>query len=345
MRALASAPFGALIVSSAAERGEEDGRLRPTSAAQSGRRRRAGHVDLLHQQAGCDGGDRGRDACRAHDPHDAGAVGTDAGGHRWSLRAEPHDVLPAGQHPHRPSVVVGQVDGRPPATGWLACPRRPRRWRAGVAGSPPGRAPGAVGLEVARLHPGRAQRPGPVARRNLDGPRERHRRPAALHLARRRPRLGERLAHDPRTVGGAHRHEGVGRSGVVGEAALAEGDARSHQLRACHPRARLAGRRRRGLARRCPWASRPRRRRTPPRSCCQPVQRQRWASSAWSTSARLAAGSLAREGGQPHDDPRRAEPALARRPSRRTPRPTAPARQGRGPRPWSPSGRRHGAPA
>ena len=115
---------------------------------------------------------------------------------------------------------------------------------------------------------------------------------AALHLAGARPGLRQRLADDPRAVAGA-RTATRASAGAVSSAKppSPERDRRRRPAARCPPRAAA---RRAAAARSRPADAGPARRREPrralPRIVCQPVQRHRWASSAWSTVARPAAG-------------------------------------------------------
>ena len=118
---------------------------------------------------------------------------------------------PRGWPAPAPAARAGRPGGGPPpAAGWHACPRRRRRWRAALAGSPPGLAPRARRARGSRAPPTWCAACGPSRPGGSSiGHVRRHRGAAALHLARRRSRLGERLADDPRTVGRPHGHEGV----------------------------------------------------------------------------------------------------------------------------------------
>ncbi len=112
---------------------------RPSRRPAARRRRRSGDVDLLHREAGCDRGDRGDDARRAHHADDAGAVGADAGGDRRSLRPVAHDVL-AGVQRRAPGGRARRRGGgrrRPPR--WRPCRRTPHRWRAATPARRPAR--------------------------------------------------------------------------------------------------------------------------------------------------------------------------------------------------------------
>ena len=157
--------------------------------------------------------------------------------------------------------------------------------RGGRAAGP---APAGVGLDVGGLDPGRLQRERPVARRHLDGVRQRHRAVAALDASGARPGRP-----DPgRQSGvGAELDQRVGRRGVVGEAAATEDDVaprglegrpldlgppgRQHGIAGPAPREGRAGRR--GRARRTAAST----------IDCHPVQRHRWARRPASTSRRV----------------------------------------------------------
>ena len=210
------------------------------------------------------------------------------------------------------AVLVGQLagDARRPRTP--ALPPNAPPLASALAGSPPGSAPRGVGLEVRRLDPGRAQRAHPVAGRDLERPRQRHRRSPALHLAAQTPgpRPGSRRPPTRRR----RRRRATSASGGAWSSAkppLPSATSRTDRLRALRPRA--------GRGRRSP-TDRPVRRLptltstptpvTDSTTVCHPVQRQRWASIACRTaSGRRRCSSEQRR--RAHHDARRAEPALA----------------------------------
>ena len=307
MVAVATAPFGATTVSGgSAERRPQHRRLRPAGGTQLDRRRRAVDVDLLDHELGPTSGDGGGDRrrCGRH------------GAHRC-------------RRPSRPAAIGGRFGPERTTSSRLYSTRTGRPWRSArrlataatsLVALPPNapplaerrhrlatrRAPRGVRLEVARLDPCGLQRASPVARRELDRPGRRGRRPAALHLAGG-PRASvnvSRTCHSPsppRTATSAP-------SGAVSSAKprAAEGDGRSDVLRHAAFQARplppsrpsavapsgairRTGRCRRSSASRCSGTGGRRGRGAPRRPTCGLLER-----------------------GDPHDDPRRAEPALRR---------------------------------
>ena len=227
-------------------------------------------------------------------------------------------------------------------TSLVTLPPKAPPLASAVAGSPPGHAPRRVGLEVAGLHPRRAQRARPLPGRQLDRPTQRGRGPPALHLAGRGAGLGERLPDHPLAADRSHRDEGVERRGVVGEAAPAQRHLGADDLRRAHPRASPSAPRRPPIGDPVVRRSRRRTATAASRIVCQPVHRHRWARSAWSTAASVGGPRAARPG-QAHDDPRRAEPALAgaRGSERLRPRDRRPPARRR----WSPGVRPPAGPA
>ena len=171
------------------------------------------------------------------------------------------------------------------------------------------------------------------------------RRPCTLPAAALR--LGQRLGHDPFTVRRPHGHEGILRSGVVGEATEAEADRRArqaarHSLRAwpAAPRRPGRGQRARHRAHRRPPARRP------PRSSASRCTGRGGRAGPWpprAASGRRAARAANLAGRRPRRPARPAAPRCQAcrtrtgcRPWRRAPRSNAPASPGRGPRPSSP---------
>ena len=147
---------------------------------------------------------------------------------------------------------------------------------------------------------------------HLERPARADGRAPALHLAGRGPGLGQRLAHHPAAVAVGHGDEGVGRRGVVGEPPWPERHLGPDRAGAPPPsivaRRAAAARSRagRGVGHR------------PPR----PIRRPRRSSASPCTgTGGPAAPGRRRPGrrrarprpqrGEPHDDARRAEPALA----------------------------------
>ena len=131
------------------------------------------------------------------------------------------------------TVLIGQsaCDGADLAVDLGAERPAVRQWRRRLATR---RTPRRVGLEVRGLDPRRAQRPAPAARRHRQRRLGRDRGAPPLHLARRPPRLGERLADDPVAGGCTHGDERPLRSRVVGEPRRTEGDVVADGLR-CAP--------------------------------------------------------------------------------------------------------------
>ena len=135
-----------------------------------------------------------------------------------------------------------------------------------------------------------------------------------------RPGLAERLAHDPAPAAVGHRHQCVGGRRVLGESPPAARHVRPRPPGARRPRA--AARRAAASRSRAPPGVGRARRRTPTRRTRStrraasrivrhPVQRHRWASRARSHGVSSGDAPSTSEGGQAHDDPRRAEAALA----------------------------------
>ena len=285
----ASAPAGDRTVSgpSPSERRQHGG-LHPARAPHGGGRRRSGTSTSSTSQAG-----RRRTGSRSAMPGVRATRTTpepsapDPGRERRALGPEPHGVLAGEQHADRPPVLDRPGGGRRPPTsdGDLAAERAAvgqRRRRLAAR-----HAPRRVGLEVAGLDPRRAQRAVPSPAGSSNGQVQRGGRPPSLHLAGRGAGLGQRLADHPVPAGRPHRDEGVGRRGVVGEAAAPERHLGAPTC--CAVRPSMAARRAAAaeVARpaACGAASPPATARAASRIVCQPVQRQRWASRAWSIAA------------------------------------------------------------
>ena len=211
-----------------------------------------------------------------------GAVGPDSGRDRWSLGAPTHRVLAGVEHPHGPTVLVGQTAGRRPPPRVRPCPRTRRRWRAGSPARPRA-APRGVGLEVGRLDPRGAQRERPVAR----GQRQRRSRPPAscagpapCRPAGEPPRASRRPPSRP-PVG--HGHQSVG--GAVSSANPPSPSATAAPTRWAIPPSSAARCGGGHLVAAAAATARPASIDVhASRIVCQPVQRQRWAASARSTA-------------------------------------------------------------
>ena len=246
-------------------------------------------------------------------------------GHRRPLRAQPHDVLPVEEHADRTAVLVGQrpsgvADDRVHlAAEGATVGQRGVRLATGLA-------PRRVRFEVGGLHPARAQRRRPGTRRELERGRGIDRRAPTLHLPGPRPRLGERVAHRPTAGSVGHRDEGIGRRGVVAEAALPERHARARPP-AAHPSRGWPGR----------WQRRGRDRRWGRRAARRPRRRGSSASRCTGTGGRAAPAPP--RGGRPRGAWRAALRAGTRcrgcrtrtgsRRWRRRPRPTDPVQRRR----------------
>ena len=131
------------------------------------------------------------------DPDDAGAVAVDPGGDRRALRRR-GAPCPRGTSSTRTGRPCSSASRRATAaTGESTLPPNAPPLASGVAGSPARLAPRRVGLEVGGLDPGGAQGQVPVTRRDVERRPDVDGRAPALDLARRSPRLGERLADGP----------------------------------------------------------------------------------------------------------------------------------------------------
>ena len=294
--------------------GQQHRRLGPARGPQRDRRRRAGDVDLLDDEPGRDRRDGVGDARGARPPgaRRCRRRRTPAGDRR-ALRARGARRPRATSSTRTGAAVLGRpARARPRRRRRLRpCRRRRRRWRAATparrrartttrrargrrarptscAASAPSRPAGSVERAARR----RRWCAGPAPCRPRPGPRPASRRPPSRRRrrapppARRPARCRRRSRRAPRATSGAD---------PLRRAAL---DARPAGRGVEVARAR---RRRRAVA--TSHAS---------RIVRQPVQRQRWASSARSTAAVVAGRApLARSAGEPHDDARRAEPALA----------------------------------
>ena len=271
-----------------------------------GRCRRTDHIDLF------DGEIRGDPVDRLGDPRGAGdsdhtrPVGADAGGDRWPLGAPTHRILSGVHHPHRPPVLDGQASGD---RFDLGVPLGPERSTVGQrpARLAVGRGPGGVGFESAGFDPGGLQGADPLAVGHGDRPDIGHRGSPALHLAAGSPSGHEILGHHPPAVDARDGDERVGRCGVVGEPAAAAGHRRSDRLGRPTLQLGPAGRGRSGRRPTRARETRPRRRGS------RPI---RYSGRDGRPSARSTATGrpalFRRERGDPHDDARRAEPALGR---------------------------------
>ncbi len=118
--------------------------------------------------------------------------------------------------------------------------------------------------------------------RQLDRRSQRRRRAPSLDLAAELARLGQRFADHPLAVDVEQCDQRVGRRGVVGEPAAPERDVRPHVLR--HPTLQRRPHPPTCLLQTQRWRQ-SEADRTEVTMGCQPVQRQRWASSAWRTVA------------------------------------------------------------
>ena len=138
---------------------------------------------------------------------------------------------PGEQHPHCPAVKVGQPPGRPRPPRTATLPPNAPPLASGDGRLSPGQAPRCVGLQIGRFHPGGAQASPPS--RPPEPPTEAGTRqwcggPAPLPAAARASVSVS--ATTPPPVRRPYGDERVGRSEVVGEAALAEGDAGTDPL-------------------------------------------------------------------------------------------------------------------
>ena len=262
-------------------------------------------------RSGSHGRDRCRDPRRARHPQHAPPVRVRAAGDRRPLRARA-ERRPRGRAARGPARPCWSASDRAALVTMLvelapegaAVGERRARFAAGLA-------PGRVRLQVRRLDPGGPQRGAPSRRpggRAGAWPRRWCGGPGPCRRWRGPRRASSPTAQPPCAVG--HGDERVRRRGVVGEAALAEGDLGSHRLRA----AALDRGARRG--RREVTGGRGRRSHgdvpgiddgAPPRAPAE-VGEERLLD-------RLVVGRLRALGPQalePADDPRRAEPALAR---------------------------------
>ena len=228
-----------------------------------------------------------------HHRHRPGAVGPHPGGQRGPFGAEAHDVLPGKDHPHRPSIPVCQLRGRPPGRPTPALPAKGSPIGGGVGGLAAGEAPGRVRLQVRRLHPRGLEGEVPVAGRHLERVAQPPAAAPALDLARMRPGPPPGIsptAQPPWRSGTATRQPAGAR--VVGEATPAEDDIRAGPLAG----ATLEGR---PACRPGPPGDA-----VPARSARagshaaativrHPVQRHRWASKADSTCSTAGSGPSA----------------------------------------------------
>ncbi len=229
------------------------------------------------------------------DPDDAGPVGAHAGGERWTLGSEAHDVLARVQHAHRPVRARRPAAGRPPPTSLDRLPPNAPPLASGVTGSPPGAHHEASGSRYAGSTQVVWRVRSQVPSGSVDGPGQRRGRPAALDLAgpaaglgrasRRRPSRRRPSARRPARPPGAM---------SSANPPPPERDVRPDLLGSSPPRAR------RGRGRRfCPPGSAADRSLPEDRTAStmefQPVQRHRWAARArWTAGAdRRAAGSRA----------------------------------------------------
>ena len=204
------------------ERGEDRDDLGPAGCPERRAGRRPGDIDLFDLPLGRDRSDHRGDPRRPHHSHDTASADVGPDGERRALRPEPDGVFACVQRADGSAVPIGEF-ARCGADGGrrLAAERSTVGQRAHRLATRP--APCGVGFEVGGLHPGGLQRAVPPAGGKLDGPVERDRGAAPLHLAGGDARLVHRLARRPRAVGGEHGDKGVGRRGVVGEAGFAEG--------------------------------------------------------------------------------------------------------------------------
>ena len=248
-------------------------------------------------------------------------VGAHTGRDRGALRPVAHHVL-AGEHdPHRPARARRPGDGPPPATGEATFPPKAPPLASGRDRLAAGHAPRRVGLEVGGLDERRLQGEVPVARAGPPAggaaPRS-ELRPGTLLGRAPGPRRATRPPTQPPAAVG-HRHQRVGRGGVVGEAPAAAAPRRRPTVWGTPPSSAA----RRAAAAEVAWP--PRRPAAAARDSSEPVDAARPPRRSSATPctdtggragrARTASSSgtprAAPEGGQPHDDPRRAEAALA----------------------------------
>ena len=151
-------------------------------------------------KAGAAAPDRLGDARRARHPDDARAVAPHAGRHRRALGPEAHRVLAGVEHPDGPTVLIGQAAGHGRHLGRHLAAERAAvgQWRCRLAAR---RAPRRVGLDVAGLDPGGAQRAVPsTGLGTSNGQVSADRRAPPLHLpgGRRAPRPASRRPPTPR---------------------------------------------------------------------------------------------------------------------------------------------------
>ena len=204
------------------------------------------------------------------------------------------------------AMAIGQFAcDRPQVTVVLGTERAPVGQRRGRRSA--GRAPRGVGLEVARLDPARPQ--GGIPRPVRDGERRDGIDGGAppLDLARQLPRLLDRLADHPPAIGGPDRDQGSFGCGVVREPAAPLGDRRCDGLGGT-PFDRRSSRRGievplgRGLVQLVPGLDDG----LPPGAAAQ-VRLQRPLHG----TVIADRCPLGPQGGEAHDDARRAETALA----------------------------------
>ena len=275
------------------QRVERRQRLGPAGAPELWRHGRPGHRGPLRRRSPGStprpGHERrqGSGASAAAEADDAGAVGAQADGQRRALRTPAHHVLAAPEHPHGLAAFRRPGPGHERAPGCGACRRRHRRWPAATR-DPAGAAPAGIGLDVGRLDPGRLQGQGPLAR-----------------PVRRRDATGARCCCGPAPARSPARP--ARKPGAVGASAPSWTRApagRRSSAKPARPRttsgpeswksgpsiwARQAARS--GIARhvdgrRAPSWSDVERPAAASTMDCHPVQRQRWARSAASTSRR-----------------------------------------------------------
>ncbi len=293
--------------------------FRPRGTPQLGRHRRAGHRDLFDTHTGAHlaharhHGSQVRRTLGAADAHDAGAVGTQPESQGRPLRRPAHHVLTAPQDADRFIGLVGEFpSSRRHGAAHLPAECAPvaQRRRGPVAGS----APAGVGLDVRGLDPGGLERDRPVTRRHVHRMRQGHRAVTALDASGGGPG-----GPDPRGQWsvGPQLDERAGRRRVVGEPSTAEHDVGPRALHAAPLHLRSPGGKKRvappgtGGAGRVVEAQRVRRGLHDglPSGAAAQVGAQRRLDV---PAGRRRPGPASVEGGEPHDDPRRAEPALAR---------------------------------
>ena len=237
----------------------------------------------------------------------------DARGDRRRFGPMPHGVLARQQHPHRPAVPSASVRAAAGDRRRDLARRTRRRWRAAT----PARRRARTTTRRSRGRRARPRRSGGSRAQSPAGSVERRldRRPWCGGPAPCRPRRGPRPGSRRRPS--RRRPSGTATSASGGAVSSAKPPSPSATVRrrpaaGCAPRSSARRRRRVQVARGAPA---PARRPTavpgvedrPPAGAAAQVGRQRPTRRA----AVVVAGALGPQAGEPHDDPGRAEAALA----------------------------------